>query len=313
MSNAAGQIEISTIPTGAWAVGVSGGADSVALLMLLSRFPGLQLHVAHLDHELRGLESRGDAAFVRKLAQRLNLPVTIARRSEIEPNLTNLPANPSAKYRALRMESFRRVVAENHLQGVILAHHANDVAETVLQRLIRGSGVAGLGGIEPDCMVEGLRILRPMLNVCRNRLRRFLNDQNQPWREDASNSKDDYLRNRLRKILQSRPKLSQSLLELATASRNLNQWCLSNAPNLPETFATRRLENLPPILARQAARKWLIAAGSPPEELSPSVLDRLTAMAADAATPARQQFPGEVTAHRKSGKIATDLKADFHR
>src|SRR5581483_12515163 len=97
---------IAAVPPGAWAVGVSGGADSVALLLLLAGRGDLALHVVHLNHETRGPESDGDERFVRDLAGRLNLPCVAARRSEVEPALDDLAANPSARYRAARMALF---------------------------------------------------------------------------------------------------------------------------------------------------------------------------------------------------------------
>src|SRR5687768_5961056 len=82
-----------TVPPGRWAVGVSGGADSVALLLLLRDRPDLALHVVHLDHETRGGASADDAGFVEDLAARLRVPCTVARRSEVETDMARLPAN----------------------------------------------------------------------------------------------------------------------------------------------------------------------------------------------------------------------------
>src|SRR6266581_7534749 len=99
------------IPEGQYAIGVSGGADSVALLRLVMELrPDLGVHVVHLNHELRGEESEQDAAFVRALAERHGVQVSIARRSEIEPMLSKPPANKSALYRAVRFARFKKVV-----------------------------------------------------------------------------------------------------------------------------------------------------------------------------------------------------------
>jgi tRNA(Ile)-lysidine synthase len=290
-------------PGTAWAVGVSGGADSVALLLLLQDRPGLRLHVVHLNHELRGAAADADADFVRDLAGSLALPCHIARRSQIEPELNDLPANPSARYRAIRLELFRRVVAGQGLNGVMLAHHRDDVAETVLHRLLRGSGYGGLTGMSPLSVIDGLTIARPLLNVRRGALRAMLAERRQSWREDASNDSDDYLRNRLRRFLADKPALNESLIDLAAACRRLSDWAGQTAPRLEASFQTGQLAKLPPILARQSARHWLIAAGAPARELSPAVLDRLIEMAADAATPHAMQFPGGLTVHRRAGRI----------
>src|ERR1051325_10404986 len=127
---------VATVRPASWAIAVSGGADSVALLsLLLDRRSDLALHVVHFDHHTREGQSAQDAAFVRQLALDHGLPFSIATRDQIEPDLAArmiLPRNLSARFRALRYEWFRRVVAAANLGGVILAHHADDQAETVL-------------------------------------------------------------------------------------------------------------------------------------------------------------------------------------
>src|SRR5205823_4177907 len=100
-------------------------------LALLRPRGDLRLHVVHLDHETRGGQSAEDAQFVGDLAREWGLAVTVARRGEIESAMGALPRNRSARHRALRLELFRRVVSEHKLRGVILAHHADDQAETV--------------------------------------------------------------------------------------------------------------------------------------------------------------------------------------
>ncbi len=189
---------ITEVPPGAWAVAVSGGADSVALLMLLHARADLSLHVVHLDHQTRCGESATDAAFVSDLSHRHNLPCTIRRRSEIESTMDSLPQNLSARYRAARMELFKQVVQSHNLQGVILAHHADDQAETILHRILRGSGPATLAGMSSSTMLATLRLLRPLLHVSGTDLRAFLTEIGQAWREDSSNASPNYLRNRLR-------------------------------------------------------------------------------------------------------------------
>ncbi len=297
---------VATVPAGAWAVGTSGGADSVALLALLRSNPALQLHVVHLDHQTRGNESTGDAEFVVEFSRRLNLPCTMARRQEIEPQCADLPANPSAKYRALRLALFRQVVLDNKLAGVILAHHADDQAETVLQRLIRGSSYAGLAGMSPRTVVGGLTILRPLLGVRRSELRDYLQSRALSWREDASNQSDQYLRNRLRRMLAGSEALIDALLQLARTCAALRDWARKTAPTLGEHFAAAQLMNLPQILADESARRWLADRGLPIEQIDSSVIDRLLMMVNDAASPARQNLPGSLTLRRRGGVIFAD-------
>src|SRR6266536_852570 len=141
---------VAAVPGGAWAVGVSGGADSVALLALLRRRTDLRCHAVHLDHETRAGESAADARFVAELCANWGVNLTLARRGELERGAGEWPANRSARFRALRLELFRQACAAQQLRGVILAHHADDQAETILQRLLRGSGPAGLVGMWPQ-------------------------------------------------------------------------------------------------------------------------------------------------------------------
>jgi tRNA(Ile)-lysidine synthase len=291
---------------GRWAVAVSGGADSVALLLLLAERGDLSLHVVHLDHQLRGNASDEDAKFVADLAADLKLPCTIARRDEIEPELRDLPANPSARYRAVRMELFRRTIAVENLDGVLLAHHADDQAETILLRLLRGAGPGALAGMSARRKLAGIEILRPLLATRRVHLLDFLNRRGQTWREDASNQSDDYARNRVRKFLQATPELVEPLLNLGSSSRDLIFWARQSAPKLAMDFPAKILAALPRILARQSARRWLLNRGAPPGELTAAVLDRLCLMAADAATASYQDFPGMLRISRRRGRIAAD-------
>jgi tRNA(Ile)-lysidine synthetase-like protein len=292
------------IPTGPWAVAVSGGADSVALLLLLNQRPEIFPYIVHLDHQTRGDASTGDAAFVADLARKLAIPATIFRRDQIEPEMRALPKNLSARYRAVRLELFRRVVDREKLNGVMLAHHADDQAETILLRLLRGSGPAGLAAMKTREQMGGLTILRPLLQIRGGELRQYLIELGQPWREDASNQSDKYARNRVRRFLETRPQLHDALLAVGRTSAEYSRWIKQTAPPLPTEFPAVAIDKLPRMLAREAARTWLKREGSPASELRAEILDRLRQMANDAATSSKQTFPGNITIHRRRGWIA---------
>lgn len=305
------QSAVANLPPGRWAVGVSGGADSVALLALLRRHRSSDIkpHVVHLDHQTRGQQSADDAEFVRKLSERWGLPCTLATRQQIEQHLTVHPNNPSALYRALRSELFRTVVQQQDLLGVILAHHADDQAETIFQRLLRGSGYAGLSGISEQSNLDGLPIRRPLLGVSRHALRAYLIEQSISWREDASNESDRYQRNRVRKILSDHPTLADQLRTMGNACNDLREWTKFNAPNLPAEVPIGLLASAPQILAEESAKRWLVDHGGvPKEELIPAVMDRLLMMSRDAALPAKQDFPGNVTVRRRRGMLTIEQK-----
>jgi tRNA(Ile)-lysidine synthetase-like protein len=297
------QQAIASIPTGKWAVGVSGGADSVALLSMLRTRDDLKLHVVHLDHQTREGASGKDAAFVENLARLWDVPFHLARRDQFESQLKDLPSNLAARFRRLRFDWFRRVVDQEQLDGVILAHHADDQAETVLLRLLRGSGFAGLAAMTWDTRIGGVRVIRPLLGVPRKMLREHLAQIGQMWREDVSNQSPKYARNRIRRALDSHGPLRDALLDLSRACRSLRDWTRQIAPTLPDRFAVEPLASLPTILARVSASRWLRSHGAKTNDLTPAVLYRLIDMSRDAATPSRQQFPGSVTVRRRSGQM----------
>jgi tRNA(Ile)-lysidine synthase len=215
-----------------------------------------------------------------------------------------LPANLAARFRAVRLEHFRRVCAGNALGGVILAHHADDQAETIFQRLLKGSAAAGLTGMRANCLVGGVRVLRPLLGVPSSALRQWLAGRGQRWREDSSNASAVYQRNRVREVLRDNPGLSVAMSEMVEAMRGLVEWARDAAPVLGESFGVADLGDLPDVLAVEAARRWLADRGALADELSPGVLRRLIEMARDAAAPVRLHFPGGVAVKRSGRRIS---------
>ena len=246
------QSAIEAIPAGRWAVGVSGGADSVALLSLLRGRADLSLVVAHLDHQTRAGASAEDARFVQMLASEWNLPFEMARLEDVIGGVSDPPKNRSAQFCAARLAFFRRVVMEHGLAGVILAHHSDDQAETVLLRLLRGSGFAGLAGMSGRSVVGGLTILRPLLGAPRESLREHLRGIGQAWREDQSNQSPQYGEPDSPHARKS-PDLSRSLVEAGKACDALRRWS-NQLPEPPEQMLLSSLQDLPTILARRQAQ-----------------------------------------------------------
>jgi tRNA(Ile)-lysidine synthase len=294
---------ITRVPPGRWAVGVSGGADSVALLRLLHERGDLHLHIVHLDHQTREGESGQDALFVADLAAELGVGCSIGLRSEVEARITSLAKNLPDRYRRARLAFFERVVERENLQGAILAHHADDQAETIAMRLLRHAGVANLRPIQPASRINGLPILRPLLEIPSADLRAVLRTGNHPWREDASNQSDKYLRNRVRRWLAGRADLRDALIQLGKQSDALRRQLLAHAPRLGAKFKIDALTNIPLAIARQAAAQWLIDRGSPAAQLNMATCNRLVEMASDAASSPRQHFPGGLLVRRRRGEI----------
>jgi len=177
-------------------IGVSGGADSVAMLRIfagLRELLGITVHALHFNHQLRGAEADEDERFVKALAQKFNLAFECAR-GDVGREARLHGRNLEDTARRMRYEFFASVAEARSLDRVAVAHTANDQAETVLSHLLRGTGVAGLAGIYP---VAGL-IVRPLLDLGREELRAFLSDMGQSWREDATNLDTMRMRARIR-------------------------------------------------------------------------------------------------------------------
>src|ERR1700674_359146 len=166
-------------------IGVSGGADSVALLRLLAELRadlGIRLKVMHFHHQLRGAEADEDERFVAALAGDLGFDF-LADRADVAGEGRRNGWNLEDAARRLRYQFFASAAAAHGIQRVAVAHTADDQAETVLAHLLRGTGPTGLAGIYP---VAGL-IIRPLIEIGREELRGYLSGLHQSWREDASN------------------------------------------------------------------------------------------------------------------------------
>ena len=185
-------------------VAVSGGQDSVCLLHVLHQLQselGIKLHVAHLDHQLRGKESTVDAQYVARLAKRLGIPATIEKRN----------VNAYQKERSISLEEAAREIRYNFLAEVAAAigtdrvavgHTLDDHAETVLLHLVRGTGTRGLRGLQPvsswDTTGKELIVVRPLLEVRREETAAYCSGQHLRPRQDATNLSLAPLRNRVR-------------------------------------------------------------------------------------------------------------------
>jgi tRNA(Ile)-lysidine synthase len=177
-------------------VGVSGGSDSVALFRILHQVnqeQGIRLSVLHFNHVLRGRDSEEDEQFVAALAAQFGVPFFSARE-DVAAVARSRHWNLEDAGRRLRYDFFAAQVAGDRVDRVAVAHTADDQAETVLARILRGTGPAGLAAIYP---VNG-HVVRPLLEVRRSELREYLGNLGQPWREDASNHDRSRLRSRLR-------------------------------------------------------------------------------------------------------------------
>jgi tRNA(Ile)-lysidine synthase len=215
-------------------VGVSGGPDSVALLDFLIRFRARTgVIAAHVNHGLRGEESEGDAAFVEGLARKLGVPFATER---IDPTSGRKGRGESLEEsaRKLRYGALRRMAAAAGTERLAVAHTADDQAETVLLRLIRGAGLTGLGGIRPRRRIHRLEVVRPLLTTTREQVLEYLKRRDLPFRVDSSNLSTDPRRNFVRlevlpRIQTMNPAIRETLLREAALFREADGYLAAEA------------------------------------------------------------------------------------
>ena len=228
---------------------VSGGADSIALLFalfLLREEWGITLEAAHFNHCLRGEESNRDARFVEDFCARYGIPLHMCSGNVVPGEKGLEAAARDARYRFLRS-----------LPGkVATAHTADDNAETVLMRLLRGTGLKGLGAIAP---VSG-NVIRPMLSVTRREVEAFLEEYALAHIEDSSNGEDAFLRNRIRHrimplLYEENPRIGENLSSMALNLR-LDEACLSRLASGPMP-GIEELKSLPDAIRRRYLERFL--------------------------------------------------------
>jgi tRNA(Ile)-lysidine synthase len=256
-----------------WAVALSGGADSVALLLLLwAHWPERRprLSVLHFDHRLRGAESSADAAFCRGLCAALGVELVSGRwtargrsRSEVEA-------------RGARFGFFEGAMAERKVRVLWLGHQLDDIAETMLMRLARGSGAGGLAAPRAVHAFAPARVrgrprihVRPLLTLKKEEISKALRAAGVRWREDSSNAKDIHFRNRIRRDVIPRwvRAAGRDALSGAALSRELLEedelaieaWVDALDPiGEGGSLLVSRLAGRPRAVVRRALHRWLL-------------------------------------------------------
>ena len=183
--------------------GVSGGADSLCLFILLHELykdSSVSLHVMHIHHHLRE-SADADADFVRCMCNDLSVPFSL-KDVDVESFAREIRGSTEEAARILRYRAFKDKLKELESRPskrcLAVAHNMNDDAETVLHNLFRGSGLKGLGGIRPMQDKGEYRLIRPLLDIPRNDIEEFLRNKGIAWCTDETNLGDDYARNRIR-------------------------------------------------------------------------------------------------------------------
>ena len=276
-------------------VGVSGGADSIALLALLRELAPawkLRLTVAHLNHRLRGQAADADARFVRAFARRLNVGY-IESRKDIQRLAHQRGISLEMAGREARYAFFAEAARRRKCDVVATAHTADDQAETILLKLARGTGAQGLAGIPYVTHWGTLKIVRPLRDINRAGILAFLRRRRLSWREDATNTDTTFLRNRIRHdvlpFLEAKlnPRVRQALGRMADIIEKENEWldalakdilfkCTRDMPAM--TLNAQILAPHHTAARRRVLRQWLVSCGVAPTAVDFDVVDRLDSL-----------------------------------
>ena len=223
-------------------VAVSGGPDSLALLLLLNRLReplGLTLHAAHLNHGLRGADAESDAQFVKDTANSLGLPATLGAE-DVKSYAAGRGLSPEEAAREARYAFLATVAAEHGAASAALGHTADDQAETVLMHVLRGSGLTGLAGMSalsyrPAAQGgERVALLRPLLDATREETAAYCRWRGFAPRDDATNRSLEFTRNKIRLELlpflsSYNPRIREALLRLSAAAAHDQDYIVGEA------------------------------------------------------------------------------------
>lgn len=260
-------------------VALSGGADSVCLfdvLYELKSYLGVELAAAHFNHKLRGDSSDRDELFAKKLAEDKGVQFFVGR-GDVLKKAKRGGISIEMAGRTLRYEFFEKLAKKLKTNKVgtvkvALGHNANDQAETVLMRLLRGAGPRGLAGIPPT---RGI-FIRPLIEIPRGEIIGYLKAKKLSWVEDETNFSDDYLRNKIRHEVMREleknfnPNLVQTIVRTANACRDMVEFLEEEASSISKLFEKRKeeivfsralIEGKPPALAVAVVEQALSAFG----------------------------------------------------
>ena len=304
-------------------VAVSGGADSTALLLGLVALapPQARIFVAHAEHDLREMAGN-DREFVTLLAGRLGLPCAW-RRLAVRDADDRAGEGIEARARRLRYRFLEEVAREHGARHVLVGHTADDQAETILHRILRGSGPAGLAGMAAAReLCDGVALLRPLLAVGRSDVREFLVAMAEAWREDESNADVRFARNFLRHEILARctagpyPGAVPALVRLGRQTGQLATALRSAAEHLLDAHARRRpdgtvelrtvgLVGLDPYLIAELFAALWEREGWPQRDMTAAHYERLAALVGttDAAADGITDYPGGVRVEPRAGMI----------
>ncbi|MDD5063826.1 MAG: tRNA lysidine(34) synthetase TilS [Phycisphaerae bacterium] len=303
---------------------VSGGADSTALLYAMCATKAEKILrgdilCAHINHQLRGSESDGDEAFVIAQADKLNLAV-ITKRLDVRGFAHKNKLSIETAARRLRIERLLDIAKTNNCRWVATAHQKDDNAETIIQRLVRGTGFRGLGGIWPvRTFAEAIGFVRPLLCVRRDEIVEYLSKRSLKWREDRTNDdckyRRNFIRHRLLPVLQQQCKGSivEQLTELSQSAQRFYSLVCSSAekiwPQSADCAADKVTLDLKSFLAQhpavrvEMARRSLVYLGSGEGDLTQQHYERVLQLSQQKTSGKQVELPDGFLVWREYGKL----------
>lgn len=318
-------------------VGVSAGPDSMALLHLLlglNRLDDwdLDLHIAHLNHQLRGGDADADAAFVQAAADSHSIPCTIEKRDVAKLSEAESVGVEEISRRE-RYAFFERVCLQTGAKVVAVGHHADDHAETVLQRIVRGTGLRGLSGIprsRPLSPNSSVRLIRPLLRMTRASLRAYLSDDGIAFREDRSNDSLEPTRNRIRNVILPQieesinPQVRDALVRLAEQAHWVSEYLGETVQRTFESLIISHTDQMLVLNVDALSRKSRIVQtelirlgyrtfGLGEQDLSFTHLSAALELVADSASGKQLQFPQGMTLEKRYHHLLFSLPSDEPR
>jgi tRNA(Ile)-lysidine synthase len=300
-------------PSPAYLIGVSGGRDSVALLHQLAGLGYQRLVVCHLDHRLRGRASNADARFVEKLAQKYDLDVELGS-VDVHGLAAKAKMSIETAARDARYRFFAEVARRRRCRTVFLGHHADDLVETFLINLFRGTGTAGLAGMREIAVHHvgklKLTVVRPLLSIWREAIDEYVQAHRLKFREDATNQSLIPLRNRVRrKIIPflekqfGRP-VRKSIWRAASIASEEERFFEELLPlefSRLTQLAVEPLREMPVAVQRRMLHEWLRAGNV--SGVSFDLVERVRALLDLANRVAKTNLPGQRHVRRRAGKL----------
>ncbi|NOS99038.1 MAG: tRNA lysidine(34) synthetase TilS [Phycisphaerales bacterium] len=318
-------------------VGVSGGPDSMALLhglVALNNGAGysLTLHVAHVNHQLRPNEAEKDAAFVQAAADDLGIGCTVVER-DVGARAAELGKSIEEAARVERYHVLERICIQVGSDVAAVGHHRDDNAETILHRVLRGTGLRGLRGIPAKRSISPLsdvHVVRPLLGHSRREILGYLSDEGIPYREDQSNASNEPMRNRIRNVILPQleqdvnPQVRDALVRLGEQAGWVEEYLFETAQRAFETLIISRNDQMltlnaaalgkkSRIVQTELIRRAIVSFDVGQQDLTFAHMRAVLDLASDPSSGKRIQLPGGMLVTKLYDRLVLSMPTEEPR